>query len=58
MRKLIHERVQLTDFCSHGLPIIHDESAHLYHLGDYERRKRLWQMNYGCRYPDMRVYMP
>ena len=27
MRKLIRERVQLTDFCSHGLPIIHDESV-------------------------------
>jgi len=26
MRKLIRERVQLTDFCSHGLPILHDES--------------------------------
>lgn len=26
MRKLIRERVQLTDFCSHGLPIIHDEN--------------------------------
>lgn len=26
MRKFIREKVQLTDFCSHGLPIIHDES--------------------------------
>lgn len=26
MRKVIRERVQLTDFCSHGLPIIHGES--------------------------------
>jgi hypothetical protein len=26
MRKLIRERVQLTDFCSHGLPIIHGEN--------------------------------
>lgn len=27
MRKLIRERVQLTDFCSHGRPIIHDENG-------------------------------
>lgn len=27
MRKLIREKVQLTDFCSHGLPIIRDESG-------------------------------
>lgn len=26
MRKVIRERVQLTDFCSHGLPIICNES--------------------------------
>lgn len=31
MRKVIRERVLLTDFCSHSRPIIHDESEVRWH---------------------------